>query len=227
MVNIIEVKNLYKKYLFTYALKDIDLSIGEGEHTLILGSNGSGKSTLIKILTGLVKPSKGYVKVLGMKPFNNFRKLSKYVGVLLDDYKPPWWLSGYDFLKYVAYLKNIDFDEVNYFANKLNVTQYWFKPVFTYSEGMKKKISIIQALVGKPKLLFLDDPFSNLDPQSRKILINLLMELSDNTTLIISSHVIMGLSEITKKAVVLDDGKKIFEGNIENALKYFEIGTHF
>ena len=92
---------------------------------------------------------------------------------------------------------------------------------------MKKKISIIQALVGKPKLLFLDDPFSNLDPQSRKILINLLMELSDNTTLIISSHVIMGLSEITKKAVVPDDGKKIFEGNIENALKYFEIGTHF
>ncbi len=218
---LVEVKSLWKKYFYTYALKDIDFTIRRSEHTLILGANGSGKSTLVKILVGLVKPTKGYVRVLGRNPFREYKSLSERIGVLLDNHVLPWWMSGYEFLEYVSKIKRIEWSIISELAELLRANTYWHRKIFTYSEGMKKKIALIQALACAKDLLILDDPFAFLDRETRKILANILKELAERTTIVVTTHVLGGIQHAFKKALVLDAGKKVYEGDVNGAIKGF------
>jgi len=217
--NVIIVKDLCKKFMFVKALDGIDLTIARNEHCLLIGPNGSGKSTLIKVLLGLIKPTKGKVRVLGLNPFKEFRILKRRIGALLDDFNPPWWVSGYEFLKHVSLIKGIEWGKVLELAREFNVESYWHRLVGTYSMGIKRKIGLIQALMGNPELVILDDPFTGLDHESRSKLVEILREKSNEATIIVSTHMLFGLERIAKKAIILDGGKKIAEGGVDDVIK--------
>ncbi len=220
---VISVESLYKRYFRIYALEDVGFIIKRNEHTLILGANGSGKSTLIRILSGLTKPTKGYVSVLGLNPFKNHHILCRRIGVLLDNHVLPWWMSGYEFLRFFSEIRGVDWKIIIELADMLGVRSYWFKKIFTYSEGMKKKIALIQALASARELLLLDDPFAFLDHRSRRIVVEILKELSNsNVTIMLTTHTLVkGLQNIFRKAIVLDNGRKVFEGPISETLRNF------
>ena len=131
----------------------------------------------------------------------------------------PWWTNGYDYLKHVAIVKKAEWSEVEEIATYLNVTTYWKRLIGTYSAGMKKKIALVQALIGKPKLILLDDPFTALDRKSRRLLIEILKNKSKEATIIVSSHIISGLESVVKKVVVLDEGKVILEEEMNEKLR--------
>jgi len=217
--NVVVIENLCKKFIFVKALDNISLTIARGEHCLLIGPNGSGKSTLIKILLGLIKPTKGKVRVLGCNPFKEFRILKGRIGALLDDFNPPWWVSGREFLRHASIVKGVKWDDVIELAREFNVLSYWHRLIGTYSVGMKKRIGLIQAIMGNPELIILDDPFTGLDHRSRGKLIKVLREVEDESTIIVSTHILFGLEKIAKRAVILDGGRKIAEGPINNILK--------
>ncbi len=218
MRNVVEVRNVYKRFWFTSALENISLTIRDGEHTLLLGPNGSGKSTLIKIVAGLIKPTKGEVRVLGLDPFRS-NLLGRKVNVLLDDFSLPFWMSGYKFLRYIAKIRGLDWNKVKEVAKEFNITSYWHKLIGVYSAGMKKKIALIQALIGAPRIIILDDPFTALDIESRVKLLEVLVEKGREATIIVSTHSLFGAQRICKKTVLLDNGRKIMEGDTEEVVK--------
>lgn len=219
--NLIEVRNVYKRFLFVDVLKGISFNISRDEHTLLLGPSSNGKSTLIKVLAGLLKPNRGSVKVLGVDPFKEYSKIIGKVNVLLDDYALPYWLSGYKYLEFITSVKSLDWNEVVELAKIFNVINYWHKPIFTYSSGMKKKVALIQVLAGNPKLILIDDPFTYLDRESREILIEILREKSRRSLLVVSTHTILGLKYICKKAILLDNGMKVAEGPIDKVVEMY------
>ncbi len=154
-VPIVEVKGLYKRIQFIEALSNVSLTVSEFDNCLILGPNGSGKSTLIKVISGLLKPTKGEVRVFGFDPFREFSRLKNVVHVALEDYNPPWWVKGMEFLKYISIIRNVKLSKTLDLAEYFNLTPYLNRYVRTYSAGMKKKLGLIQALVGNLSYLFL------------------------------------------------------------------------
>lgn len=215
---VIVLRNVYKRFWFTEALRNISLSISKGEHTLLLGGNGSGKSTLIKIIAGLIRPSKGFVNVLGRNPFKYFM-LGKELNVLLDDYALPPWDTGLEYLRYVAKVRGIKWDDVISIAQTFNVTNYWRKLIGTYSAGMKKRVAVIEVLIGNPEIIILDDPFTALDKSSRNTLIKILEKKAKEVTIVVATHILHGIEKVCKsKAVLLDNGEKILEGKTTDVL---------
>jgi len=220
---VVKAVNVSKKFMFVTVLREITFTVGEGEHTLILGPNGSGKTTLIKIVAGLVKPSSGLIEVLGQPPWK-IRGRSRLVNAVLDENTLPWWCRGIDFLGYVADIKGVPFNEVLELAREFGVTGFWEKRVFTYSSGMKRKIMLLSALIGKPKVMLLDEPFTSLDEKSRLKLLSILQEKSRETTIIMSTHIYLrGLEDLFKKSMILDQGTIRAYGGVGDVIgQYFK-----
>ncbi len=217
----VEVVNVYKRFLFNYVLYGVSFDVFEHEHVLLLGPNGSGKSTIIKIMAGLLKPTKGSVKIYNTNPMVS-KGIEKIVTVVLDSISLPWWSRGKDFVKYIARLKEADEKEVYEWARFLGVTSFWDRRIYTYSSGMKRKIAILSGLVGTPKLAIFDEPFMALDSESRKIVAEALATKYEKNSLIVSTHVFFeGLIEFFNRSIVLDNGKVVFDGDIDEGLNYY------
>ena len=211
---------MLKRFGFTSALINVSLAVEKGQHTILLGSNGSGKSTLIKLIAGLIKPSKGSVIVLGRDPFKA-SLLGKEVTALTDDFTLPTWMKGYEFLKYVSIIRGSGWKPVEDLAKSLRVVNYWRRHIATYSAGMRKRIALVAALIGNQKLIMLDDPFTALDSEGRAELLNILAEKGDRATIILSTHSLFKAKGFFRRAVLLDNGKKVLEGEAEEVMKHF------
>ncbi len=206
---LIEARDLVKKIRFNTVLNRITFSIDYHEDLLILGPNGSGKTTLIKIIAGLLKPSNGYVKVVGADPWY-IRNRVKIMNVVLDKSSLPWWSSGKDLATYVAKIKNADINYVKSLAEELGITSYWSKKIYTYSSGMKRKLSLLLGLIGKPQLIILDEPFVSIDKETRRKLLKILEEKAKESTILLSTHILLPeLEKIFDKAILLDNGQLI------------------
>ena len=214
--NIVILKNVWFKYprTSTYVLKNINLNIREKEHVGILGPNGSGKSTLIKILIGLLKPTRGSVEVLGVNPRNR-RKLIGKIGYVPQN-------------PTLTFTSPTVFDEVFNTAKKLKIPNpeeetenvlkitgldsYRDFRVLELSYGLRRRLSIATALVSKPKLLILDEPTTYLDYKAKENLIRILEKIRKNVTLIIASQDPGIITRLCNMMLVLDKGTIIAYG---------------
>lgn len=224
MGNAVVVEGLVKRFFMNVALRDVSLSVGEGESLLILGANGSGKSTLIKVLAGLLRPDAGKVLVFGRRPWP--RGLNGVAGVLLDDARLPWWAKGADLARLVAGLRGVDFNEVLEHAEVLGVTKFWGRRVLTYSTGMRRRLALLLAVIGDPPLLLLDEPFNALDAEGVNSVLNLLTRLVSGSTIIVATHVIPSrMLGIFSRAILLRDGHVDASGKPEEVLNtYLKVG---
>lgn len=215
--NIVILKNVWFKYprASTYVLKNINLNIRDKEHVGILGPNGSGKSTLIKILIGLLKPTRGSVEVLGVNPRNR-RELIGKIGYVPQN-------------PTLTFTSPTVFDEVFNTAKKLKIPNpeeetenvlkitgldnYRDFRVLELSYGLRRRLSIATALVSKPKLLILDEPTTYLDYKAKENLIRILEKIRKNVTLIIASQDPGIITRLCNMMLVLDKGTIIAYGS--------------
>ncbi len=202
--------NVTKKYGDTAALDGINIEFKAGMNILI-GSNGAGKSTLLNILSTIIFPTGGDVKFKGNTIYSKDYK-SK-LGYLPQDFSVYENITGYEFLLYMSCIKSINREkakkEIKEYLNIFNLSQSADKRLSAYSGGMKQRIGIIQALLDRPDIIILDEPFNSLDPGERRMAKNILKELSKNSIIILSSHVLQELEEFSGRLTIIDEGKVV------------------
>ena len=217
-INIISLKKAYGNI---HALRGIDLQIREGKIYGLIGPNGSGKTTLIKSIVGAIKPSSGSISVCGMDPQKDKWEIRKLIGYMPQSSSLFESLNTRDNITFFgkAYsLKNLNqrVDEIIEFTE---LKERENDPIYTFSGGMKKRVSLACALIHRPKLLLLDEPTAAVDPHLKARSWELFRELaSRGTTLLISTH-LMDEALLCDNITVLNRGKVILINTPEEILK--------
>ncbi len=206
------------------AVDNLSFSVEEGEIFGFLGPNGAGKTTTIKILVGLLKPTSGSAKILGIdiSDVNSH----EFIGFLPEMPNFYDYLTGYELMDYFSRLFNLrGSHRIKRIEELLRLAGVWEarnQPLRSYSKGMLQRIGIAQALINDPKLLILDEPMSGLDPIGRKDVRDLILSLKEQSkTIFFSTHIIPDVELICDKIAILNKGKLISIGKLDelSALK--------
>lgn len=225
--SIVSVKGVRFSYpAGVQAINDVSLEIRKGERVALLGPNGSGKSTLILLIAGLLSPQKGKIRVLNEETSSKaFQKLRQKIGIVFQD--PDDQLFNQTVIEDVAYgPKNLGLpaDKISkrcdHILEDIGISHLRDRPPHRLSFGEKKKVSLATALVLKPELLILDEPTANLDLLSRRGLIDTLNELNaEGTTIIISTHDVEALPELSDRVIVVSQGSLVGAGQTSEVLQ--------
>ena len=201
MKRILTVKNVSKKYGELYALKNISFSLEEGGVIGLVGPNGAGKTTIMRIIVGLTKKYEGKLE---MSSYLN-------IGSIIESPSFYPFMSGYDNLKYIATLNDVDVEKVRETIDLLGLSAAINKKVKGYSLGMRQRLGIAAALLRDPKLLILDEPTNGLDPAGIRELREYVRKIADekNITVLISSHILSELEKVCDKAIIIQHGQVI------------------
>ncbi|RLI63845.1 MAG: hypothetical protein DRO67_05065 [Candidatus Asgardarchaeum californiense] len=224
-MNVIQARNLWKQYgsFITgkvIALHNLNMDVPKGKIYGLIGPNGAGKTTLFKLIMGFIKPTKGELYVLG----RDVRKNDDYklkVGYVPEKMPLPKY-TAYDFVYICGLLsglsKDVSRERTKQLLKWLEIERKSHQVVTTLSAGEQKRVIIASALVHNPEILLLDEPTSNLDIFSRQSLLEKLAELSkEGKTILISSHVLGEVEQISDMLGILYNGRLIFEGTISDA----------
>lgn len=214
---LLQTYHLCKKFKHVNAVDDLNLTIYQGDVFGFLGPNGAGKSTTIRLLLGLVKPDQGDVRLFDQSLRKQRRQILAKIGALVE--KPRFYehLSARQNLKIILSLMGInDSSDVERVLTIVNLKNRAGDKVKTFSEGMKQRLGIAQALLGRPELVILDEPTTGLDPQGMKDIRNLIHTLSnDGMTIFLSSHLLHEVEQLCNKMAIIDQGRLIFQGHVD------------
>jgi len=215
----VELRGVTKRYNEILAVNDINLSIPTGEIFALLGPNGSGKSTTLKMLLGLLQPTAGQVTVLGTEVQKDPLTVKRQVGYVPESPNVYEFLTGIEYLDFIADIYSIPPAEkqqrITEYLKALQLEGREGDMINSYSDGMKKKISLISAFLHKPKLLILDEPLNALDPRSAKIVKDYLHELKDQgVTTILSTHVLEIAEAVCDRIGIMYRGNIIALGDM-------------
>ena len=217
---ILETKNLTKSFGLRKAVDGLNLEIPDGSVYGFLGPNGSGKSTTIRMMTGLISPDEGEVYIQGNSVQTLGNKALSSVGALIERADFHKHLSGKTNLEMLARMDGTDMSRVQTVLDRTGLGNRGKDKVKTYSQGMKQRLGIAQALLSNPRLLILDEPTNGLDPQGMKEVRDLVRELSsEGITIFISSHLLDEVQKICSHVAMISQGKLKTAGPIEDLLK--------
>jgi len=206
---IIQCKNLSHRYSDKLALDNVNFSVDAGEPIALVGPNGAGKTTLFSILCGYLKPSSGQVEILGCSP--NSPRLFGRLGALPQDALLDPRFSVLKQLIFLARLQGMDNKQAKQDAQRVLALVDLSDTANTkpqeLSHGMRKRIAIAQSLLGKPELIFLDEPTAGLDPANARSIRKLIADLSDEATFMVSSHNLDELEKLCRTILYLENGK--------------------
>lgn len=213
---VVKLEAVSKHYDNLHALTDIDLDLHAGEVLGLFGHNGAGKSTLMKIILGVLAASSGSVTTLGQSPRDKqAHHIRQQFGYLPENVSFYDHLSGRDILYYFAKLKGFNKQEAERLLDSVGLQQAANRAVKTYSKGMRQRLGLAQALLGKPKLLVLDEPTVGLDPIATDEFYHSVDALrSEGCAVILCSHVLPGVEAHIDKAMILGGGRKLAMGNL-------------
>jgi ABC-2 type transport system ATP-binding protein len=213
---IISVSNLKKKYKDEYVVKGISFHVEKGEIFGFLGKNGAGKSTTVHMLTGITRPTSGYISIFD-KPYEKLNEVKKRMGVLPDNSIYFNELTPLQHLSFFAKVKGINEDKKSLLTilSHVGLDKHADKKVGLFSLGMKKKLGIAQALIGNPELLFLDEPTATLDIESTLSIRTFIRSLAEHgTTVFMTSHNLDEIERLCDRVAILDHGKIKATGSI-------------
>ena len=221
---ILEAKNLTKSFGLRKAVNNLNLEIPNGSVFGFLGPNGSGKSTTIRMMTALISPDVGEVFINGESIQKNGSKALSNVGALIERADFHKHLSAKTNLKMLARMDGTDFSNIQKVLDRTGLGSRANDKVKTYSQGMKQRLGIAQALMGNPKLLILDEPTNGLDPEGMKEIRDLVGELSsEGITVFISSHLLDEVQKICSHVAMISLGELIIAGKMEDLLRNSEM----
>lgn len=249
--NVIEVKNLKKsfkvkqkesgfkgsiklifntKYQHIKAVNDISFSVQEGEMLAFLGPNGAGKSTTIKMLTGILYPDCGSIKVLNIDPTKQRKKLAYKIGTVFGQKEQLWMhLTPLDNFKFFGAIYDLSNEETEKRIDELNqlfkLEKFINTPVRNLSLGQRILCEIAASLIHKPQILFLDEPTIGLDPVIKQSIRKLIRKMNKqfNTTVFLTSHDIADIEKLCKRVIIVNHGKIVVDDSMTNLKK--EEGT--
>jgi ABC-2 type transport system ATP-binding protein len=207
------IRDLSKRYGSVYALNGVDLSVDEGELVGLLGPNGAGKSTLVKIVVGLVRPSRGRATVVGSPAGSRVARAS--LGYLAELFRFPGWYTADEVIELHQRLAGSHGGaaERARLLELVALTDARYRRVDAMSKGMQQRLGIAQALVGSPRLLLLDEPTSALDPVGRRTVRTLLEELQRRgVSVLLNSHLLSEIELVCDRVVILLGGRVVSAG---------------
>ncbi len=213
----IELEHASRWYGQVIGINDVTCAIGPGI-TALLGPNGAGKSTLIKLVTGQLRPTTGSVRVLGMRPFANgavYRRLG-YTPEIENSYDE---MTGRQLVRMLAHMSGLERGtleaRVAEVLELVGMTSAADRQIGGYSKGMRQRIKVAQALVHDPEILMLDEPFNGLDPVARREMTQLLHEQAErNKTIVISSHILYEVEQMTHRILLMNRGRLLAMGDV-------------
>ena len=216
----IKVNGLTKYYGSKPAAKDISFEVKKGEIFGLLGTNGAGKSTTIKMLCGLLKPTRGSIRIGEIDLQRMPLKAKSMMGYLPENPLIYDKLTGAETLELIGKLRKLSRDmieqRVKYYAGTLDLGEQIYHEVGTYSKGMRQKLAIAMTLIHDPEMLLLDEPASGLDPRYTKLLKDWIKNLSANgRTVLLSTHIIEMAETLCDKIGIIDQGKMKAMGTVQ------------
>ena len=213
----LEIKGLTKKYMNAdkNAIEDINLTIENGDIYGFIGPNGAGKSTTIKCLVGIHSFEKGSIMLDGLSIKDNPIEFKHQISYVPDNPDLYEFLTGMEYINFVSnvYDEDVSKEDIINLAKKFNLENNLLEPIRTYSHGMKQKIALIGALIHKPKLIVLDEPFVGLDPKAAFDLKEIIKELCQNGMMVFfSSHVLEVVEKFCNKIAIIKNGQIVSSG---------------
>jgi ABC-2 type transport system ATP-binding protein len=220
----IEIEHLAKKYQDVTALDDLSLQVGKGELFGLLGPNGAGKTTTINILCGLLKPSNGEASICGYDVQKDALKVKEMIGVCIQETAIYPYLTGAENIDLFGNLHTMDKTTLksrrSMLLSKMGLTEDAKRRAAKYSGGMKRRLSLILALIHDPQVIFLDEPTVAMDPQSRHAVWDFIQELkTQNKTIILTTHYMEEAEALCDRIGIIDQGKLIALGTPKDLIQ--------
>jgi ABC-2 type transport system ATP-binding protein len=216
---IIETERLTMEFPSTRALDSLDLVVPPGV-TGLVGANGAGKTTLISLLLGLLRPTDGSLRVLGLDPASNGPELRAQIGYGPERNVFPDDLRAYDFVRHLAEVKGLPRDEARSRASDslylVGLGEERFRALGTMSTGQRQRVKLAQAIAADPRLIVLDEPTDGLDPVQRDEMLNIVVQVNREfgIDVVLSSHVLEEVERVCDNVVALDAGHLIAQGSM-------------
>ncbi|MEE9610301.1 MAG: heme ABC exporter ATP-binding protein CcmA [Desulfatiglandales bacterium] len=214
---IIELNGLTKRFGSQYALRGVNISIDEGDSFALLGPNGAGKTTIVRILSTLLRPSSGTVRIAGFDSTKETQKVKKVIGVVSHNTFLYDELTAMENLQFYAGAYGVDVRIAHSLLEKIGLLDRAHDFVGDFSRGMKQRLSIARSLLHDPKILILDEPSTGLDLQGKRVFYEIIEELnSEGKTILLTTHQMEEAERLCKKAAVLYKGKVKAIGNLKD-----------
>ena len=217
-MNALKIDNLHKSFGKNTIINGLSMSIPENTIFGFLGKNGAGKTTTMKMILGFLKKDEGSIEVFGEEVSFGQSKTNRFIGYLPDVPEFYGYMTAKEYLNLCGSITGLSKNEIKKKSEELlelvglrDVN----KRISGYSRGMKQRLGIAQALLNSPKLLICDEPTSALDPLGRKEILDIILKIKDFTTVIFSTHILSDVEAICDHVVVLDKGKNVLEGSID------------
>ena len=215
MTPTVSVTGVVKNYRAVRALRDVSFDLVPGRLSALVGHNGAGKTTLIKLMLGLIRPDRGSIRVLDEDPAAGEFSARRLLGYLPENVAFNAALTGRETLSFYARLKHIKPSKAWAFLDRVGLTDAADRRVGTYSKGMRQRLGLAQALLGRPRVLLLDEPTTGLDPALRQTFYEILNELRDDgATVLISSHALNELEDRAEHVLIMNRGLLVAQGSL-------------
>lgn len=218
-MSMLEITNLHKSFADKEVLKGVDLIVPENSIFGFIGKNGAGKTTTMKAVLGLMKADKGEITVAGEKVVYGQTTSNKYIGYLPDVPEFYSFMTAEEYLSFcgeITGMKKAEIKSKSAELLKLVGLSDEKHRIKGYSRGMKQRLGIAQALMNSPKLLICDEPTSALDPVGRKEILDILIAVKEQTTVIFSTHILSDVERICTDVAFLNDGRVDMQGKLSD-----------
>lgn len=227
---VVEARKISKWYGQVIGVNSLDIKVNSGV-TGIVGPNGAGKSTIFKLATGMIKPNKGEISVLGEDPWRNYSLMGR-IGYCPDYDNLADYSTGTRFLRYIGSLHGFRGDKlkgrIKRTAESVGADDFLDREIKTYSKGMRQRLKLAGSLLHDPEVLFLDEPLSGTDPRARKELIELIkgLHIQREHDILVSSHVLSEVERMTNDIVLIYKGRVIASGDISEIRSLIDEHPH-
>ncbi len=222
----LHIENVTKVYGDLQTVRGVSLELAAGERIALLGHNGAGKTTLMRMVLGLTPVSSGRISVLGHAPGSRLAR--KDTGFLPESVAFYGSLSGREQLRHFARLKSVPPRRADDMLERVGLAQAADRKIRTYSKGMRQRVGLAQALLGKPRLALLDEPTSGLDPVSRQEFYDIVDDLaSGGTSVLLSSHALTELETRTDRIAIMSKGRLLANADMETLRRNASLPVRF
>ena len=223
------IRDLFSRdYKTVSAVKDVSVTVKQGEIVGYLGPNGAGKSTTIKMMTGVLEPTSGTVLVNGLVPYKDRPKNCENIGVVFGQRSQLWWalplIESFKLLKDIYMVPQKDYDDmIELYRSLVDIEPILHKTVRQMSLGQRTLSDILAAFLHNPGIVFLDEPTIGLDVSMKSKIRDLILGLNKekNTTVILTTHDMGDVDALCKRIIIIDEGRKIYDNDIEHLKSYF------
>lgn len=216
MIKIEHLKRVYGNFV---AVDDVSFSIGNGEIVGLLGHNGAGKTTIMKMISGYLEPNQGLIEINGVNISEARAAVQQQLGYLPESLPVYPEMTVADYLDYAASLKGLEAenarDEIRRVIRATEIDSKLLAPIATLSRGFKQRVGVAQAILGRPKLLILDEPTNGLDPTQTQHMRELIRQIASDATVILSTHIMQEVDAICDRVLIMRSGRLVVDARLE------------